>query len=262
MKVSKGRLELAQIGQRKYWEQGWKGDIDRQQRAKNHWSRLVSILKEQISLKPNDKILDIGCGPCGMINCFDIGERYGLDPLIDYYLSNFDMPRETKWVRGIGESLPFKDEHFDVVIATDTLDHVEEPGKVLAEIKRVLKEGGFLFLTINIYTQCIKLIKSTHKTLGIGSPAELHTFTAKRIEQLLHRLGFRITSSRYDVVDLEVVTRASASKVVGYKQYFRKALEVRREYGLKEGLKFTLSFLTGGRSYQGDLILIAVKQLK
>ncbi len=98
MKVSKGRLELAQIGQRKYWEQGWKGDIDRQQEAKNHWSRLVSILKEQINLKPNDKILDIGCGPCGMINCFDIGERYGLDPLIDYYLSNFDMPRVSKWV--------------------------------------------------------------------------------------------------------------------------------------------------------------------
>lgn len=50
-------------------------------------------------------------------------------------------------VPGAGERLPFADASFDTVVTCLTLCSVDDPPKVLAEIKRVLKPGGrFLFL--------------------------------------------------------------------------------------------------------------------
>lgn len=50
-------------------------------------------------------------------------------------------------VRGWGERLPFGTAHFDTVVTTHVLCSVRDQGRVLAEIRRVLRPGGrFLFL--------------------------------------------------------------------------------------------------------------------
>lgn len=47
-----------------------------------------------------------------------------------------------------GERIPFASEQFDLVICTQVLEYVPEPGAVIAEIHRVLKPGGCLFLSV------------------------------------------------------------------------------------------------------------------
>lgn len=48
---------------------------------------------------------------------------------------------------GVGEAIPFPDRSFDCVVCTFTLCSVENPGKVLSEMRRVLRPGGqVLFL--------------------------------------------------------------------------------------------------------------------
>ncbi len=46
------------------------------------------------------------------------------------------------------QSLPYGDGEFDVVIHSDTLEHVPQPVRALAECRRVLKVGGVLCYTI------------------------------------------------------------------------------------------------------------------
>ena len=46
------------------------------------------------------------------------------------------------------EQLPFPSEHFDLVICTQVLQYVPEPGRVTAEIARVLKPAGYFFLSV------------------------------------------------------------------------------------------------------------------
>jgi SAM-dependent methyltransferase len=46
--------------------------------------------------------------------------------------------------------LPYKDESFDFVIHSDTLEHVEQPLVALSEIHRVLKRGGRTIFTTPI----------------------------------------------------------------------------------------------------------------
>src|SRR5689334_22008724 len=49
---------------------------------------------------------------------------------------------------GNGEQLPFARETFDVVIATEVFQYFSEPSRAALEANRVLKPGGFLFLSV------------------------------------------------------------------------------------------------------------------
>jgi SAM-dependent methyltransferase len=44
-------------------------------------------------------------------------------------------------------AMPFDDGSYDIVLNTQVLEHVKDPGKVCKELARVLKPGGLLFLT-------------------------------------------------------------------------------------------------------------------
>ncbi len=45
-------------------------------------------------------------------------------------------------------SLPYKDQSFDVVMAAHVLEHLPDPQRALAEMVRVLKPGGMVFLCV------------------------------------------------------------------------------------------------------------------
>jgi len=54
--------------------------------------------------------------------------------------------RDVKLVQAPAEQLPFEDASFDTVVAIAVLCTVEDPGRALREIRRVLRPGGhFLF---------------------------------------------------------------------------------------------------------------------
>lgn len=46
-----------------------------------------------------------------------------------------------------GEALDFQNESFDIVLSTEMLEHCYHPWKVVSEMARVLRPGGFLLLT-------------------------------------------------------------------------------------------------------------------
>jgi len=51
---------------------------------------------------------------------------------------------------GHAENLPFPQNHFDLVVANNVVEHLVDPGSVFAEVHRVLRRGGvFLFKTPN-----------------------------------------------------------------------------------------------------------------
>ena len=55
---------------------------------------------------------------------------------------------EAMLVRGVGEFLPFPSESFDAALVLSVLDHCVSPGDVLEEIRRVLRPGGLVILSL------------------------------------------------------------------------------------------------------------------
>lgn len=193
-RVTEERWEIAQKSEREYWN-NWKLFVAEELKAvvKEYWDHYLRLIKKHIELQ--GRILDIGCGPNGMINHIDQAERFGLDPLMDFYLSNFKMPRGIKWRKGVGESIPFENEYFDLVITTNTLDHTKQPEKMLEEVNRVLRKGGLLFLSVNCYGPLSLLGRGILEKLGIGSTLHPFSLSFSQIQHLLRKLKFDVMVS-------------------------------------------------------------------
>lgn len=93
------------------------------------------------------KILDVGCGVGAMLPMLKkFGDVTGVD-------NNGDAVRYAQGrpyaavVNADAADLPFTSNTFDVVVATDLIEHIRDEMSVLNELIRVLKPGGVLFIS-------------------------------------------------------------------------------------------------------------------
>ena len=112
-----------------------------------HWgySRAAAMLEK---IPSGSVVLEMGCNSGGLTKVImDHGCLcYGVDVAIPMVLR-----AEMKGIRARvapAEDVPFSDEMFDVVIASELLEHVYDPQDVLKEAWRVLKPGGLLIGTV------------------------------------------------------------------------------------------------------------------
>ena len=101
-------------------------------------------------------VLDLGCAGGFMAEAIhDRGATvHAIDPAAEAVAAAqahaAATGREIAYAVGVGEALPYADASFDAVVCVDVLEHVEDWRRVLAEVARVLRPGGwFLFDTIN-----------------------------------------------------------------------------------------------------------------
>jgi ubiquinone/menaquinone biosynthesis C-methylase UbiE len=97
------------------------------------------------------RIIDIGCGPRGSLEWADMAaERVGLDSLANEYMKLGADKHKMTYVDSGAESIPFPTAHFDAAFAFNSLDHVRDLTKVVAEIKRIVRPGGLFLLITEI----------------------------------------------------------------------------------------------------------------
>lgn len=65
-------------------------------------------------------------------------------------------------------ALPYADARFDVVLANHVLEHIEDDARALAEIRRVLRPGGFALLQVPIALRLARTLEDP----GVRSPEE------------------------------------------------------------------------------------------
>jgi len=100
---------------------------------------------QALALQPGMKALDIGCGSGYMTYqmAYDGAIAYGIDiiKMDDYYIPE-NLRGKLTFIQTEGETMPFEENFFDIILVSEVITQVTEPQKMLAEIKRVLKPNG------------------------------------------------------------------------------------------------------------------------
>lgn len=99
------------------------------------------------NIKKNNFVLDLGCGDglnIHILRKMGVKKIWGVDISKKLLTEAKKNNPRTKFFKGSAESLPFRDNTFDVVLVDSVFHHIMDYKKSLKEIKRVLKPKGRL----------------------------------------------------------------------------------------------------------------------
>ena len=140
------------------------------------------LFKNIRSLAPRLKgrLLDFGCGRKPYEQLFTVDEYIGIDMEQtghEHTLSKVDVYYD-------GKTIPFPNEHFDSIFCSEVFEHIFNLDEVIPEIKRVLKRGGQILVTV-------PLCWNEHET-----PYDFGRYTSFGIKHVMEKHGFEATEVR------------------------------------------------------------------
>jgi len=178
---------------------------------------LASPLLEMPQLRPGDKVLDVACGvgipslaaaklivPGGSL--VGVGLAPGMVDLARIRVQRLGL-RNVSFQEAAAEDLPFPNESFDAVLCHLGLIHFTDRTKALSEMRRVLKPGGRVALSVWSTPDRTVVIGMVARTIADlwpaaivpGTPTWFDFGASGAIETIMREVDFReIHSKRVD----------------------------------------------------------------
>ncbi len=138
--------------------------------AEKDTRKLVSVA-ERLGIENGSIVLDIGTGTGvflpfifsrigknGHVIALDIAEEMLKKAKIKYSGDNID------YIQADVQSIPLHEGMFDVIICYSSFPHFQDKLRALSEMKRVLKNGGELFIC---HTSCRSTINDIHRQIPV-----------------------------------------------------------------------------------------------
>lgn len=114
-------------------------------------------------------------------------------------------------------AMPFDDAEFDVAVCRSSLHHFPDPAAVLAEMKRVVKDGGRLLILDMVVSDDPKKAEYHHAIEMLCDPTHAKALSASEYEKLFEDHGLTIEIGRNGQVEYPVdewIEHGGPTKVV------------------------------------------------
>jgi 2-polyprenyl-3-methyl-5-hydroxy-6-metoxy-1,4-benzoquinol methylase len=158
---------------------------------------LIDAMLSKIRLQPGSKILSVGCGDG---NELKVLSRYGTVDILDTDKKAISLiPKSSYSQAHLKSILDFSPkEKYDLVVAFDVLEHIEDDRKAIEKICSSLKPGGYLIFTVPAHQS---LYSAHDKALG-----HARRYSKRRLKSILSGLfSLRFLSYRYFFISPAVV---------------------------------------------------------
>lgn len=171
----------------------WQGKSARfPARRLGHYRRL-SLIRDTLKTANTtwSKLLDIGSAN-GHFSGDLIRERAEavcLDVNLERLKDGKDRYPEMDFIYGDGQKLPFRNDSFNVVLITNALRFIPDPGQVLLESSKVLEAGGALII--------IDHNKFSLDRLWARKPDVASFLSMKEFEQMLSKNNLKVERKKY-----------------------------------------------------------------
>jgi len=162
-----------------------------------------ALLDDFESLASPGRLLEVGCAAGWLL---DHARARGWQPHgveLSAAAARFGRDRDLDVFHGDLLSAAFPSSHFDLVYMGDVLEHVPDCRATLAEVARVLRPGGFLYLrgptTTNSIARALalRLYGAAGRTITLDEPPyHLWEFTPRSLARLSRAVGLDVVRAR------------------------------------------------------------------
>ncbi|HTY32444.1 class I SAM-dependent methyltransferase [Mycobacterium sp.] len=171
---------------------------------------MLTVEFDRLGIGPSTKVIDVGCGAGrhafeayrrgADVVAFDrdASELRSVDTILRAMAETGEAPAaaSAKVVLGDALSLPYADETFDCVIASEILEHIPRDDAAIAELVRVLKVGGTLAVSVPRWLPervCWLLSDEYHANEG----GHVRIYRASELRDKIAGVGMELTHSHH-----------------------------------------------------------------
>jgi SAM-dependent methyltransferase len=170
-------------------------ELDSSIESKHWWfivrRNLIKFHIKKFKLSSDAKIIDIGCATGSNLRLLkDMGFKNYLG------LDNNTLSKKFIENKNLGEVIVgdicqnnFPDKTFDLIIATDVLEHINDDNLALKEMRRILKDNGRIIVTV----PCFRSLWSKHDELVMHQ----RRYLQKELNLKILNNNFKIVESYY-----------------------------------------------------------------
>jgi 2-polyprenyl-3-methyl-5-hydroxy-6-metoxy-1,4-benzoquinol methylase len=153
-------------------------------------------LAEIERLRPRrGRLLDIGCATGLLIELARARgwDAHGID--VSDFAVRWCRQRGLPVEHGDVNTVRFPAGHFDVVVMDDTIEHLLDPRRDLAELRRILRGDGLLTINTANHAGVLRYLMGRH-WFHYKPMEHLYYFCPKTLAAMLETTGFRVTRTR------------------------------------------------------------------
>ena len=161
-----------------------------------HWLSGDIDPRDFIQVAVGSRVLDYGCGQAGCLIDFDAqgikisGAEIDADVVAACQKQGIDV----RQVENI-DQIPFENDIFDVVYLMQVFEHLRNPHGFMAELARVLKNDGVLYLAVPNFDSIWRKVFAKNWVSGWFAPFHLFHYNRDSLTTLANQHGFDVIES-------------------------------------------------------------------